>query len=420
MDIKVHRAGDVYFAHFEVLLNQPSSEISSFLNIEHWQAVAAAAFWEMPEVEGISIQDFANKERQSTQTQFNLSEAEIQQFRAKGFGDEQIEQFRLMQTQLVGIREEKQHDQSPAGISRKLQERTGVPEAIWKETGLEMLEAVLTSQAKTTSHLFTMTDPNRQQIQARSLAQNMGISRLSLAADFPMTHISFGFSRVAYEPNQCRLNSFPADADHQGKFPIFVDLVQADAVLIQLDVERLWRWLELNGYTPSIPTNASDPQRARKAYFVRLLTGVPLRLTLKNENPEARMIFGLLHTMSHFFVRKAALLCGLDRTSLSEYVLPRALTFAIYCNHRFGATIGALSSLFEQSLPEWLGQIKDETRRCIYDPVCYQKGGNCHACTHLAETSCRYFNINLSRSFLFGGPDPELGEIRYGYWNMPE
>ncbi len=112
------------------------------------------------------------------------------------------------------------------------------------------------------------------------------------------------------------------------------------------------------------------------------------------------------------------MLCGLDPTSLSEYVLPRALMFAIYSNHRFGATIGALSSLFDQFLPEWLGQITNDSQHCIYDPICQSKGGNCHACTHLAETSCRFFNVNLGRSFLFGGIDQELGEIKYGYFDV--
>ena len=110
------------------------------------------------------------------------------------------------------------------------------------------------------------------------------------------------------------------------------------------------------------------------------------------------------------------MLCGLDHTSLSEYVLPRTLTVALYCNHRFGATIGALSALFEQSLSEWLNAVQ-ETRRCVYDPVCRDRTANCHACTHLPETSCRFFNLNLSRAFLFGGHDSELGEIQLGYFD---
>lgn len=58
-----------------------------------------------------------------------------------------------------------------------------------------------------------------------------------------------------------------------------------------------------------------------------------------------------------------------------------------------------------------------EARRCVYDPVCRDHEGNCHACTHLAETSCRFFNLNLSRSFLFGGPDSELARIPVGYFD---
>jgi hypothetical protein len=160
----------------------------------------------------------------------------------------------------------------------------------------------------------------------------------------------------------------------------------------------------------------SNPDLALTAYFVQLLSHLPLHETLTAENKEARMVFGLLHTFSHLSMRQAALLCGLESTSLSEYVLPKALSFALYCNHRFGATIGALTALFEQSLSEWMNSIR-ETRRCVYDPVCRDRSGNCHACTHLAETSCRFFNLNLSRAFLFGGHDSELGEIRIGYFD---
>jgi hypothetical protein len=106
------------------------------------------------------------------------------------------------------------------------------------------------------------------------------------------------------------------------------------------------------------------------------------------------MVFNLLHTFSHLCVRQAALLCGLDSTSLSEYLLPRALTFALYCNHRFGATIGALTALFEQSLAEWLNALRDG-RRCVYDPVCRNREGSCHACTYLAETSCRFVIVHV-------------------------
>lgn len=85
------------------------------------------------------------------------------------------------------------------------------------------------------------------------------------------------------------------------------------------------------------------------------------------------------------------------------------------CNHRFGATIGALTALFEQSFTDWLRSVQSQCQ-CIYDPVCRDRDGACHACAYLAETSCRYFNLNLNRAFLFGGMDPVLQRRLVGHW----
>ena len=417
MNIEVHRAGRSYYPHYVELLNQPGSEMNAFLETDDWQLVTAAYFLEL-QTQGQPLMRFVEQRRQSNNNaQFELSSYEESQFRAEGFTDEEIERFRQMQESLKG-NQETSPQQSTEDIGQTLVEQTGVSKEIWRNAGQEMLEAVLPVETgHSTQELFGLDNPSPNQQPAGEIARHMGIERLTLTTDFPMTLATFGFSRVAYEPNECRLNSFPADADYQGKFPIFVDIVQTDAIIVRLDAERVWRWLQANDLSPTLPVNAANPSLARRAYFVQMFNNIPLRQRLTNDEAEARMVFGLLHTMSHLFVRRASLLCGLDKTSLAEYVLPRALTFAIYCNHRHGATIGALASLFEQSLSKWLSQVQNDTRRCVYDPVCHQQhGGNCHACTHLAETSCRFFNLNLGRCFLFGGQDEELGDIK-GYFD---
>lgn len=236
----------------------------------------------------------------------------------------------------------------------------------------------------------------------------------SVIADFPITTATYGYSRVDYRPGRCYINPFQPDRDHGNKFPIFVDMIQADAVMLRLDAKRMCRWLEANGMRVSLPSGSGSETLRQQAYFVQLFNSQELRETISSDNPIARMVFCLLHSLSHLCVRRAALLCGLDRTSLSEYVLPRTLSFAVYSSHRFGATIGALTALFEQSLVEWLTQVFDG-RKCVYDPVCADQGGNCHACMHLSEISCQYFNLNLGRCFLFGGRDEVLGDIQVGY-----
>ena len=414
--IEVHRAGRTFYPHYVVLLNQPGQELSSFLTTPNWHQLAGAAFLELPEVAGRRLADLRDEQGpQRASTQYDRAT-----LKAQGFSDDQVKQFLEMQAQLAASEDQKEECPSPVRIAHALVERTGVPEPVWRRSGQEMLEAVLPFQSSTAQQMLaTDVDVNNGETNPANSAQSMGIERVTLVVDFPITAATFAFSRVDYQPDRCQLNPFPPDRDHEGRYPIFVDIVQADALSIRLNPATVWRWLELNGHAPAHPEAASDPDRATRAYFVKLLDGVPLRETLRASRAEERMVFGLLHTLSHLAVRQAALFCGLDRTSLSEYILPRALTFALYCNHRFGATIGALASLFEQSLNEWLNSIR-EANRCVYDPVCGDRGGSCHACTHLAETSCRFFNLNLGRSLLFGGIDPELGEIGVGYFDVAE
>lgn len=409
----MHRAGRTYYPHYTVLLNQPGRELSSFLAVARWQAAAAATFLGMPEVQGRRLVDFATSPgAPHTAAAFALTDEERARLSADGVAPEMIAQFERMQAQLQSSRHQADAAASPEGLADSLVRRSGVPWDVWERAGQEMLEAVMPAQSGDTMELFSQ-QARHEPARTRDAASRLGLTSVTLAADFPMTTATFGYTRTDYQPDACRLNPFPADRDHGGRFPIFVDVVEADAILLRLDHDAVLDWLLVNGFPPVLPAG-EDSSLSRRAYFVRLLDGVPVRQTLASSQHEARMVFGLLHTLSHLGVRRAALLCGLEGTSLSEYVLPRALTFALYCNHRFGATIGALSALFEQSLAEWLAEVRS-TRRCVYDPVCFDGGGSCHACSHLAETSCRFFNLNLGRPFLFGGRDPVVGEIRAGF-----
>ena len=424
MSIEVHRARRVFYPMDIVLLNQPGSDVNKFLSLEKWQSVIAGFYLDLPELVGLTVKKYTTEQKQTVSSAFVLSDEDIRHLKDLGKTVHEIENFQQMQIQLSGLHVQQNSLLSPSSINASLIEKTGVAETTWLSSGHELLEAVLPLQSNQTHNLFLLQTPNESQVKAQKITRLLGIDRLSLASDFPMTHVTFGFTRAEYTPRQSRLNPFPPDRDHQGRFPLYVDSIQADAILIQIDSQRVWKWLEKNGFSIQVPKMARDQEKAKRAYFVNLFSALslqpsPINLTqtLTSDYPEARMVFGLIHTMSHIFLKKAALLCGLDHTSLSEYVLPRALMFAIYSNHRFGATIGALSSLFDQSLPEWLGQIANDSQLCIYDPVCLSKGGNCHACTHLAETSCRYFNVNLGRPFLFGGMDSQLGEIKYGYFD---
>jgi hypothetical protein len=426
MSIEVHRAGSTFYAHTATLLNIPDRQLNRFLSLpdSEWSAIAAAKFFGMPEVVNRSLNDFGSSiSNQQLATDPGLSGTDLDELlRRQASGELTADQMVAEMQALRQRRQQEQQQNSPANIAQLVEQRTGVSLASWQQAGQEMLETVMFWDNEQPRSLFDSSSTPAVQ-PAQQTAQHMGLSELALVTDFPMIVATYGYSRVESKPRrnpnapiQCRLNPFPAQRDYEGKLPIYVDEVRADALLISLNPERVYNWLERNNLSPQNLPQGINTNFSRRAYFVQLFDNAPLRQTLDVARPQARMVFGLLHTLSHLCVRQAALLCGLDSTSLSEYLLPRTLTFAVYCNHRFGATIGALTALFEQSLTEWLNAVR-EARRCVYDPVCREREASCHACTHLAETSCRFFNLNLGRSFLFGGSDPQLGNIDVGYFD---
>lgn len=415
MEIQVHRAGATFYVHSTVLLNIPRQTLNALLAIPQWEGVVAAKYLKLPQLADRLLSEYGRQPPAQVQDgSLSISSKDIEDLLSRstegGLGAEEM----LAQIQgLIAMRRNDAISSSGGGLLQQVSAATAVSTDVWISAGQELLETIMPIEMGNPKHVYGRGAPLSSETIA--LRRN-GIARLSLLSDYPIVNASYAFTRSDYAPNQCRLCPFPPHRDHGGRFPVYVDQVQADAILVTLDPVRVCAWLAANGHAPTIPPGG-NADCSQLAYFVQLLDGINLRETITGAvSAEARFVFGLLHSFSHFCVRQAALLCGLDRTSLSEYLLPKTLTFAIYCNHRFGATIGALSALFEQSLIEWLSAIHDN-RRCVYDPVCRDAGGNCHACTHLAETSCRFFNLNLSRAFLFGGPDVELGDISVGYFD---
>lgn len=407
-DIEVHRAARTYYAHSTTLLNIPDQELDRFLQTPGWQTVVAAKYLGLPEAEELSLSLSGPSTSVAAGQPADLTTQDLDELLSLR---ETVPAEQIM-AELMKRRTERQRDRdttSSIPLSARLEEVSGVREDVWQAAGSELLDGMLPTQDGKAKEVVAEANGS----EAGAALASLGVGRGVLVADFPILTATYGFSRIDFTPNRARLNAFPADRRHGGKTPIYVDQVGADAILLALDPNRVLRWIAANGQVVAPPAG-TDREIAEKAYFVRLLTGINLRETIPSGEPIARMVFGLVHTFSHLAVRHAALLCGLDRTSLSEYLLPRTLSAALYCNHRFGATIGALTTLFDDSLPDWLGLIRGESR-CVYDPVCADRGANCHACAHLPETSCRFFNLNLSRSFLFGGKDAVLGSLAIGY-----
>jgi hypothetical protein len=248
-----------------------------------------------------------------------------------------------------------------------------------------------------------------------------GIREISLVEDFPVITAVFGYTRVSAEPElrigdrtiKTRFRHFPtfrmSTEKLQDRIPIFTRVSKTEGLLVCLDPLRILTWHEkrVPGSVGTLPTE----EKEAKTWLLRNVGAVDRFVTGEGLTVVTRNIFGLIHTLSHLFVRAAASLAGVDRTGFSEYLFPRLGAFVVY-NANTEYNLGGITTLFEEELDRLLNKVRYDplAKDCMYDPICWeQMNGSCHACTHLGEMACGFFNRGMRRDYVFGAE---------GYWGV--
>lgn len=247
------------------------------------------------------------------------------------------------------------------------------------------------------------------------------ISEIKLVSDFPIVTAVFGYTRVGFDPEsvlgdtevRTTFNAFPSLRMSRevlvDKVPVFLNVAETEALFIRLDPVELVGWLgrRLPEYVREVPRT----EREARLWLLQNVGEVDRFVTRAGMTPITRAVFGVAHTMSHVFIRATALLGGIERTGLGEYLFPRIGGFLVF-NANTIFNLGGLTTLFEESLLELVetATLDPLARECVYDPVCSEHwDGSCHACTHLGEMACSFFNRGMSRSYVYGsGPVPGL------------
>jgi hypothetical protein len=149
-------------------------------------------------------------------------------------------------------------------------------------------------------------------------------------------------------------------------------------------------------------------RRTAKAHVLRLY---------RNEPDICGLIYKLQHTIAHALIRNLGERSGFSEETMAEYLIPELLTIGLYADTHQEFTLGALVSLVEHRLAEWLDATLDGADACAWDPQCGQQDGACAACLHLAF-GCASFNADLDRAVLFGTPPghEQVLDLARGYW----
>ena len=253
--------------------------------------------------------------------------------------------------------------------------------------------------------------------EVRRLIDSLGIGNIQISESVQIINYAYGYTRVRSQPEGAngtlRLNGFG------GK--VFTNILETEGLLIEFDLLKIIRWLKDNNVVDR--DLEIDNLQDAKIWFlenIKLDTIAPFTSIPGFDNKITKMVYSLLHTMSHLMIISAGINSGLSRDSLSEIIFPETGSIFIYPTSSEGVVLGSVSGMFETSLQFFLETTLKENEICSFDPVCSDnQNGACVACTYLNEVACAHFNKDLSRSYLYGGTikiNREEILIQKGFW----
>jgi len=271
------------------------------------------------------------------------------------------------------------------------------------------------------------------------LCDGLNLSEVRLIKNFPVTTVTYGYSRLAPDPDPStegtlsspstgsdsndtaetdggvdeEPTSSGANHSSDGEVPprlnlfnagkwadteVYARTTDAEAVMLQIDKSAVLEWLAANNIIST--AEVDDIER----WFISRI-GSPGRF--ERINPEitlTRYCYTLLHTFSHVIVDAIGTLSGYGRDSVVEHLLPRTMSTIIYKRPDTDFSLGSIFTLFEERFDEVVDQI-DEADYCTFETVCDKEhNASCEDCMFLSDITCQNVNYNLSRSTYFGGP----------------
>jgi hypothetical protein len=444
----VHRAGSTYYPHYLTTVNLHASGIGHLRGSEDGSRKAIAKQLGLSDsplksvdmdegIEGAEIDDDRKIEVYQTEEEVeSLDEAE-DWLRAHGEIDSQTVGESI--TDLIDL---KADDDSF--------EMT--------DAGDELLQYVLSLEELTAHTLDDLEEDARQQgfpRKADTIAtysddlDRLGLNTVRVIEDFPVQTFVYGYTRGGREEDEAKLNAFSQNASSGDGTPIFVDTSETEATQFDLDPAAVLLWLTVNIpetsderavrgdiTLPELPADPSEADIERARTAIEELSRAEQWAFLLNhldpvdqygrfetstddtvEGQVTKYVFEMLHTLSHVLLKQASTISGFDRTNLSEFLFPRALSLVIYTNNREEFNIGGMTTMVEQQLDDLLGQARAHGNECMMDPVCSQRDGACLSCLHVSEISCSYFNQVLCRDYLFGSR-PNTDRDIEGFWRL--
>ncbi|WP_367996124.1 hypothetical protein [Haloferax volcanii] len=288
------------------------------------------------------------------------------------------------------------------------------------------------------------------------LREALNFAEVRLIKDFPITQATYGYTRTDANPPGENRNPATSDGEEDGRrgddgdtpdtdgdadmcdsdgdaedggIPVqlrlfttgdysapqvFVQTNDAEAVLVQFDLEKVIEWLDENdllddAVPDSVGRPNTDSEEATRKWFVANIDPpgrydeLPDDAAPGTRECISRHCYTLLNTTAHLFINGMGALAGHQRESLVEHLMPRTMSFVVYKRPDTNFALGSVWTLFEEQFDDFAAHL-DELYDCSYDPVCiHDENGACEDCLYLAAISTENANHNLGRGTFYGG-----------------
>lgn len=262
-----------------------------------------------------------------------------------------------------------------------------------------------------------MLNTNANPEEFKKIAEKRAILSVQVCGNIPFVSCSYGYTREKSEPGDgVVLHAFKEE--YNGIKNIYATKLNTEGVLFEFDRVKILSWLCKNNYVEHSTIPNLDDEEAVKLWFVNNVRPELIKPFSKIDpaNAATYYVYNLIHTLSHLLIRSAASMCGLDKNSISEYILPSVPAILIYCQNSQGFNLGALFNIFEAYFDKWMNSTYTGAQKCIFDPICIERYKACTGCLFLNEVSCQHFNHDLDRTLIIGSVDRATSTRHWGFW----
>jgi hypothetical protein len=254
------------------------------------------------------------------------------------------------------------------------------------------------------------------------LHEKLGIKNMQASGDVEIISCSYGFTRKITDPynakGSLKLVAYDKDGD-TGRNLVFATKLETEGILFDIDRIRILKWLLKNGIIEENQLPDIEDECAVKKWFAQNVHGDKVNSFGEFEKDDliTENVFKLLHSISHALIKTAGEMSGISANSITELIFTDTCSIFIYSQSSQGQVLGSLSGMIESIYLRFLRRVYADNRECVFDPICVDRDDSvCQGCLVIADSSCRFFNMNLGRKYLYS---LELdNDKRIGFWEM--